>query len=122
VTNGLGGGEPTSFDLPRISGSEVGISEDIISAVRLTATSTRFLFQMETTGGQVRDTFELTKPIITTTALPAGTQGSFYDQTLAVTGGGGGNQWDHTVGSLPPGLSLSSSGRISGTPTGTGAS
>jgi hypothetical protein len=45
-----------------------------------------------------------------------------YSQTLAATGGNGTLVWSLDSGSLPAGLSLSSGGVISGTPTGTGTS
>ena len=44
---------------------------------------------------------------ITTATLPAGVTGVAYSQTLAATGGAGGNQWSVTTGALPAGLSLS---------------
>jgi hypothetical protein len=56
---------------------------------------------------------------VTTASLPGGTVGVAYNQTLAATGGvGGPYTWSVTVGSLPTGLSLSSGGVISGTPSG----
>ena len=54
---------------------------------------------------------------ITTTGLPGGQVGQSYSQTLAATGGSGAKTWSVTSGSLPAGLSLSSAGVISGTPT-----
>jgi len=54
---------------------------------------------------------------ITTSSLPNGTVGTAYSQTLAATGGTSPYTWKITSGSLPTGLSLSSSGVISGTPT-----
>ncbi len=56
---------------------------------------------------------------ITTAALGAATRGSAYNQQLAATGGTGSYNWIVTSspGPLPSGLSLSSSGMISGTPT-----
>jgi hypothetical protein len=56
---------------------------------------------------------------ITTTTLPGGTIGTAYSQTLQVTGGVPSYTWSITAGSLPAGLTLSSAGVISGTPTGT---
>jgi hypothetical protein len=56
-------------------------------------------------------------PSITTTSLPAWTVGVPYSQTLAATGGTAPYTWTITSGALPTGLSLSSSGIISGTPT-----
>ncbi len=55
---------------------------------------------------------------ITTPSLPAGVMGTAYSQTLQATGGVAPYKWSYT-GSLPAGLSLSSAGVISGTPTGT---
>jgi uncharacterized protein (TIGR03437 family) len=59
--------------------------------------------------------------LTTATALPYGNVGAPYNQTLAATGGVGALTW--TLASfnyLPPGLSLSPNGSISGTPTQTG--
>ena len=56
---------------------------------------------------------------ITTASLPAGTMGKAYSQTLQGSGGVPSYNWSKTAGSLPAGLSLSSTGVISGTPTGT---
>jgi large repetitive protein len=54
--------------------------------------------------------------------LPPGTQGVAYNQVLSASGGSGvGNVFSITGGSLPPGLSLSSGGTISGTPSSGGA-
>jgi hypothetical protein len=53
-------------------------------------------------------------------ALPAATIGAPYNQTLIETGGTPPYTWSVSSGSLPAGLSLSSSGQLSGTPTATG--
>lgn len=54
---------------------------------------------------------------VTTTTLPNATVGTPYSQQLAATGGDGGYTWVQITGTLPAGLSLSTSGLISGTPT-----
>ena len=59
---------------------------------------------------------------VVTSSLPAGTVGSAYNQTLAATGGTTPYTWSIAAGSLPSGLSLSSTGVISGTPTVAGTS
>ena len=59
---------------------------------------------------------------ITTTSLPGATIGTPYSATLSATGGIPSYTWSVTAGSLPAGLTLSSAGVISGTPTGTSAS
>ena len=59
---------------------------------------------------------------ITPATLPDGVAGAPYSQTLSASGGTGSTCWAITDGALPPGLSLSTSGVISGTPTTTVAS
>lgn len=60
---------------------------------------------------------------ILTQNLPGAFQNVPYSTTLQATGGTGqGYTWSITVGTLPAGLTLSSSGVITGTPTGTGTS
>jgi hypothetical protein len=60
---------------------------------------------------------------ITTTSLPAGTVGNPYPpQTLSTSGGTLPISWSVVAGALPQGLSLSSTGTISGTPTLSGRS
>jgi subtilisin family serine protease len=55
-------------------------------------------------------------PVIKTTALPAGQVGQPYSAQLALTTTRRGT-WSLAGGALPPGLRLSSTGLISGTPT-----
>jgi hypothetical protein len=54
-------------------------------------------------------------------ALPAGTTGTAYSQTLSSSTGTAPFTFAVTAGSLPPGLSLSSAGVLSGTPTSSGS-
>ncbi|MHB8189110.1 MAG: putative Ig domain-containing protein [Ferrimicrobium sp.] len=56
-----------------------------------------------------------TQPAITTTSLPTGASNEAYKSTLNATGGAGSYNWSAT--GLPSGLSMSTSGVISGTPT-----
>ncbi|MFL6314505.1 MAG: beta strand repeat-containing protein [Terriglobales bacterium] len=55
--------------------------------------------------------------LITTTSLADGVVGASYTQTLSATGGDANYTWSLSSGSLPAGLTLSSSGVISGAPT-----
>lgn len=55
---------------------------------------------------------------IATTSLPNGTVGQAYSQNVQATGGTQPYTWSLASGSLPAGLSLSTAGVISGTPTG----
>ncbi|HUK15634.1 MAG TPA: putative Ig domain-containing protein [Bryobacteraceae bacterium] len=59
---------------------------------------------------------------ITTSSLPNGMAGSSYSQTLTASGGTGAYTWSISSGSLPPGLTLSAPGIISGTPSAAGTS
>lgn len=56
-------------------------------------------------------------PSITTTSLSAGAVGTAYSVSLAASGGISPYTWTITSGSLPTGLSMTTGGVISGTPT-----
>ncbi len=58
--------------------------------------------------------------IATTSPLPEGLVGSPYSLTMVATGGRAAIIWAVTSGALPPGLSLASSGLLSGVPNGPG--
>lgn len=59
--------------------------------------------------------------ILTPATLPAARQGAPYNQTLTATGGVAPYRFTISNGALPPGLSLSTDGRLSGTPTQAGS-
>lgn len=63
-------------------------------------------------------------PVVTLTpaTLPAGVAGTAYAQTLVGSGGTGPYTFAVTSGTLPPGLTLSPSGVLTGTPTEVGSS
>ncbi|WP_369986802.1 autotransporter domain-containing protein [Pseudomonas xanthosomatis] len=56
---------------------------------------------------------------ITPTTLGTLNAGTAYSQTLSATGGNGSYTWS-SAGSLPPGITVSSAGLVSGTPTSSG--
>jgi large repetitive protein len=60
---------------------------------------------------------------ITSESLPAGTVGQPYSQTLSAAVGGSpaSASWTLRSGALPPGMTLSASGALSGTPTADGS-
>ncbi|MBJ6764951.1 putative Ig domain-containing protein [Myxococcaceae bacterium JPH2] len=60
-------------------------------------------------------------PDVTSASLPIALIGQPYSATLTASGGKAGLSWAVTSGGLPMGLSLSSSGVLSGTPTGDAA-
>ena len=57
-------------------------------------------------------------PSITTTSLPADTEGTAYNQTVAASGGAGTLTFSVSSGTLPAGLTMSGAGAITGTPSG----
>src|SRR5215467_1936438 len=58
---------------------------------------------------------------VTTSSVPSGQVGSAYSTTLAAAGGTTPYSWSLSAGALPAGLTLSSAGTISGTPTASGS-
>ena len=58
---------------------------------------------------------------ITTTALPGGEATLAYGQTISATGGTGPYTFGSTSGTVPPGLSVGTTGVLSGTPTTAGS-
>ncbi|WP_370680967.1 putative Ig domain-containing protein [Comamonas sp. GB3 AK4-5] len=67
-------------------------------------------------------TITVTRPTLTLTpsSLAAGTQGTAYSQSLGASLGTGPYTYAISTGSLPGGLTLSSAGSLSGTPTASG--
>jgi large repetitive protein len=59
---------------------------------------------------------------LTPSTLPAATGGGAYLQPLNASGGVGSYTFSVSAGALPPGISLSGAGVLSGTPTGAGSS
>jgi hypothetical protein len=59
---------------------------------------------------------------IATTTLPTAVKSAAYTTTLAATGGAGPYTWMPQGGTLPAGITLSSAGVLSGTPTSAGSS
>jgi hypothetical protein len=57
---------------------------------------------------------------VSPSSLPNGVAGTTYSQTMSQTGALGAPTYAITAGALPPGVSLSAAGSISGTPTATG--
>ncbi len=75
---------------------------------------TNYLFNGVAVGGSTSN------PTITTSALPGGSVGTVYSQTLAATGGTGPYAWSVSGGTLPGNTLLSAAGVLSGTPTSAG--
>jgi hypothetical protein len=113
----------TSGTLP--AGLSLYLTTGAITGLPTTASSSSVTFELtDATGATTSQAITITvNPppplIITTTSLPNGTIGTTYTQTLQASGGVPPYSWSLTGGSLPAGLTLSSAGVISGTPTGT---
>lgn len=120
---GTGGTAPYSFAvtagaLPAgLTLASAGIIEGTPTAVG----ASNFTVQITDVNGlTATKAFEIsitTTPEITTTTLANALSGAVYSSTLAVTGGTSTYSWGISAGSLPTGLSLSSAGELSGTPT-----
>ena len=98
----------------------------VISGTPSAAGTSSFAVQVADSSG-AKATAQLTIAVtaalsVTTQSLPGGVVATAYSQTLAASGGTGGNSWTVSTGNLPAGLSLSSAGVISGTPTAAGTS
>lgn len=94
-------------------------------------TAGTYNFTVQITDGTNSDTQDYTVDIsaagalvITTSSLPAGTQGTAYSANITAINGTGTHTWSISAGTLPTGLSLGASTTgtvsISGTPTQTG--
>src|SRR4030095_10012759 len=87
--------------------------------------TTTFTVQVADNGVQTASkvlSITVAQPLSITTGspLPTDTRGMCYSKSLAATGGTPPLTWSVTSGALPGGLTLSSAGVISGTPTGAG--
>lgn len=98
----------------------LGLSgSSIVGTPSVAATST---FALKVTDGAGRSsqrtfTIAVTSFSITTSSLPTGVINTPYSVTLAATGGTGALTWSLQSGTLPAGLSLTTAGVLSGTPT-----
>ncbi len=107
------------------TGLSLSASVGTISGTPTASGSFTFTIQVTDSAGNKASqafTVSIASPLsITTLSLPNGTVGVAYSATLSASGGTPPYTWSVTAGSLPAGLSLSSSGTVSGTPTTAGA-
>src|SRR6185503_12484159 len=121
-----GGTAPYSWTV--VTGSLPGglslSSTGVISGSALVAGTFNFTVQAnDSASGSAQKAFSITISaaptpvnISTGSALPAGTTGSVYSQTLSASGGTAPYSWTVVAGSPPGGLSLNPAGLISGIP------
>ena len=114
VTVTLSGGEIIVLDDDGIV-PDVAAGDGIFTATYTPIRSSETFIFLSPAGSE---TIGTTAPLaISTASLAAGTVGGAYSQPLAASGGIAPFTWTLTSGSLPGGLSLNSSGVISGIPT-----
>ncbi len=119
----IGGTQPyvwtiTSGDVP--SGMLLNLDGTLSGAPSFPGTSSFTVNLVDANGKEANADLSLTvvSPLaVATKSLPAAAVGSAYSQSLGATGGLAPYTWTKVSGSLPTGLSLSSSGAITGTPS-----
>jgi hypothetical protein len=125
---GSGGLPPYQWSTSNTLGMSIGATTGTITGTPTTAGAQSLPITVsDTTGATFTETFSLlvlTPLSVVTTSLPSGSIGSPYSQSLQGGGGQAPYTWSLAPGSgpLPLGLSLSTTGSISGTPTANGVS
>ncbi len=95
--------------IPATSGNATGLTFEVMDSTHATASSAALSLDISPAA-----------LIVSTASLPAATVGTAYSASLSATGGVAPYTWTLTAGTLPPGLTVSSSGVIGGTPTAAG--
>jgi len=115
-----------SFATSSTQGLSIGVSTGTITGIPQTSGNLFLPVTVSDAAGEsitANLTLFVAKPLsVATTSLPNGSVGSAYSQSLLAGGGVSPFTWMVVAGSgsLPPGLALSSSGVITGTPAATG--
>jgi Putative Ig domain len=109
------GALPAGLSLNATTGAITGLSTATgTSSFTAQVTDSSHPAQVKTLSATIRTDSVLS---IVPTSLPAAVLGLLYNTTLTANGGVGPFTWSVSSGSLPAGLSLSSSGVLTGTPT-----
>ena len=124
-----GGGTGTGYSFSFTGTLPAGLtlsSGGLLSGTPSTSGTSSFTVKATDSGGNTgTQAYNLTigaGVTLSPTTLPNGTVGSGYSQTITASGGTGTGYSFSFTGTLPAGLTLSSGGLLSGTPTATGAS
>ncbi|MDQ2777655.1 MAG: putative Ig domain-containing protein, partial [Acidobacteriota bacterium] len=120
-----GGTGPFQWSSSQLPSGLTLTSGGVLSGTPTSAGTTLFSITLtDGVGGTASATFSLSVvsqlTITSGSPLAPGTVGSVYSFTFQVGGGSGSYSWSIVSGSLPAGLSLSSGGILSGTPSGGG--
>ncbi len=122
-----GGGTPYSWSLESGSSLPAGLSLSsggAISGAPSAAGTSTFTVKATDSVGRVGTrslSIVVVEPVtISTASLPVGTTGTGYSAQLSAGGGTGSYSWAVYSGTLPAGLTLSTGGLVTGTPTTTG--
>ena len=118
-----GGSRPTASDLDWSAGQTV----PHLTLGTLSTSGSMSVYNHAGRASVIVDAFGYFSPLprplaITTDSLPSATVGVAYTAGLAASGGTAPYSWTSTSGSLPVGLSLSSNGVLTGTPSAAGSS
>ncbi len=115
------GSLPTGLTLNAATGAITGTpAGPMVGTISFTTTVTDAEKSAMTASANLSISISAPPLSVTTQSLPGGVMGVAYSQTLAATGGVTPYIWSIMAGSLPPGLTINSSGQISGTATTTG--
>ncbi len=124
--NSINGVPPVSYALVGTDPTGLTFANDLLSGTPTTAGSYPFSIQAtDSAGHTVTQQYTLTvnaNLLITTSSLPEATTNESYSQTFTAVNGTTPLSWAVTSGALPAGLTLSSTGVLSGTPTTAGTS
>ncbi len=120
--NGIEGGNTILGKIT--TGGLFTASAAALSPTTVTVTATSVAAPTKSASAAVTVTASSGTPplVVSGSGLPAGTVGAAYSAQLTATGGTGSQTWGVVTGKLPQGLTLSSDGTISGTPSNPGGS
>lgn len=116
------GGTPIAFFLEN-GALPPGLTLDPVTGLisGTTTTNGTYTFSVRAyvaSGNHATRTYQISVLEITTTAIPSYTVGTAYSYQMLAAGGSGNYGWRIVTGTLPDGLTMSTTGLISGTPTG----
>ena len=113
----VSGGLPNGMKLAALTGAVTGTPTDAGSFPLTVEVTDHSIPTPQTASQSLMFVVAPSSLAITTTTLSEAVQGTAFSVALRTTGGAGTDTWSQTSGSLPPGITLSSGGLLSGTPS-----